>query len=92
MLTNGCQVLRHLCVDGITANYEHTKNMVLNSIGIVTALSPILGYEKTSEIAKEAFDTGGSVVDIVREKGLLSEEKIEEIFSIENLMNPQYIR
>ncbi len=92
MLTNGCTVLRHLCVDGITANHEHTKAMVLNSIGIVTALSPMLGYEVTSQIAKEAFETGGSVVDIVRQRGLLSEEKIEEVFSIENLMNPQYIR
>jgi len=92
MLTNGCTVLRHLCVDGITANHEHTKAMVLNSIGIVTALSPMLGYELTSQIAKEAFETGGSVVDIVRQRGLLSEEKIEEVFSIENLMNPQYIR
>lgn len=91
MLTNSSEILRELCVDGITANHEHTKNMVLNSIGIVTALSPILGYEKTSEIAKKAFASGGSVVDIIREEGLISEEKMEEIFGIDNLMNPQYI-
>lgn len=91
-LTRACDTLRELCVDGITANAERTREMVLNSVGIVTALNPILGYEQSAAIAKEAFETGGSVIDIVRAKGLLSDEKLDEIFSIENLMHPKFIR
>ncbi|HLP28229.1 MAG TPA: aspartate ammonia-lyase [Candidatus Didemnitutus sp.] len=91
-LTNACSTLRERCVDGITANVEHTRNMVMNSIGIVTALNPILGYEATAAIAKEAFETGGSVIDIVRAKGLLDDAKINEIFSLDNLMHPKFIR
>lgn len=91
-LGRACTTLRELCIDGITANAERTREMVLNSVGIVTALNPILGYEASASIAKEAFETGGSVIDIVRNKGLLSEEKIQEIFSLENLMHPKFIR
>ncbi|MEY3386759.1 MAG: aspartate ammonia-lyase [Bacteroidota bacterium] len=91
-LERACTTLRLRCVDGITANAERTRSMVLNSVGIVTALNPILGYETSAEIAKEAFETGGSVIDIVRAKGLLSDEKIDEIFSLENLMHPRFIR
>lgn len=91
-LTNACSTLRERCVDGITANAEHARNMVMNSIGIVTALNPILGYEATAAIAKEAYETGGSVIDIVRAKGLLDDAKIDEIFSLENLMHPKFIR
>jgi aspartate ammonia-lyase len=91
-LGRACTTLRELCIDGITANAERTREMVLNSVGIVTALNPILGYEQSAAIAKEAFETGGSVIDIVRAKGLLSDEKLDEIFSIENLMYPKFIR
>ncbi|MBU3678941.1 MAG: aspartate ammonia-lyase [Candidatus Kapabacteria bacterium] len=91
-LGRACTTLRERCIDGITANAERTRSMVLNSVGIVTALNPILGYEASAQIAKEAFETGGSVIDIVRAKGLLSDEKIDEIFSIENLMHPKFIR
>ncbi|NQW29293.1 MAG: aspartate ammonia-lyase [Ignavibacteria bacterium] len=90
-LTTASNTLRTKCIDGISANVEHSRNMVLNSVGIVTALSPILGYEITSQIAKEAFETGGSVIDIVRSKELLSDETIDKVFSIENLMNPTFI-
>lgn len=91
MLTNACTTLRERCVSGITANREHARTMVLQSIGIVTSLNPILGYEASAEIAAEAMKTGESIPDIVRRKGLLSEEKISEIFSIENLVRPKYI-
>jgi aspartate ammonia-lyase len=84
--------LREKCVVGITANEEHSRNLVINSVGIVTALNPILGYDVCSSIAKEAFETGGNVIDIVRQRSLLSEERIQEIFSIDNLMNPKFFR
>jgi len=90
MLSNGCRVLREKCVDGITANAERTKEMVMNSIGIVTVLNPILGYETAASIAREAFETGGSVIDIVKKRGLVDEAMIDEIFSIDNLRRPRY--
>jgi aspartate ammonia-lyase len=92
MLSNGCRVLREKCVDGITANVDHAKAMVLNSIGIVTMLNPYLGYEQTASIAREAFETGGSVIDIVRQRGLLDDRTLEELFSIDNLRKPKYYR
>jgi aspartate ammonia-lyase len=80
------------CINGITANEEACRNMVMNSIGIVTALNPILGYEACSNIAKEALETGKSVHQIaVEEKKLITEEKWEEIFNIENLIHPKFI-
>ncbi len=91
-LTRASETLRTRCVDGITANADHTKSMVMNSVGIVTALNPILGYEATAEIAREAFETSGSVIDIVRAKGLLSDDVLAEVFSVENLMHPRFIQ
>ncbi|MBN9399256.1 MAG: aspartate ammonia-lyase ['Candidatus Kapabacteria' thiocyanatum] len=91
-LTRACHTLRTKCVTGITANPEHARTMVLNSIGIVTALNPILGYEVSASIAKEAYETGGNIIDIVRQRKLLSEEKIAEVFSLDNLMHPRFIR
>jgi aspartate ammonia-lyase len=90
-LTQACYTLESKCVVGITANADRTKQMVLQSVGIVTALNPILGYEVSASIAKEAFDTGGNVIDIVRDRNLISEALLEKIFSIENLMNPKFI-
>lgn len=92
MLTRACKVLREKCVAGITANESVCNQLVYNSIGIVTALNPILGYDECSAIAKESLSTGESVIDIVIKRGLLSKEKLEEIFSHENLMNPKFIQ
>lgn len=92
VLSRASTTLSERCIDGITANAEHARAMVFNSVGIVTALNPILGYEATAAIAKEAFETGGNVIDIVRKSGLLDEKMIDEIFSIENLMRPKFIK
>jgi aspartate ammonia-lyase len=91
-MTNVLYSLINKCIDGITANEEVCRNMVMNSIGIVTALNPILGYELCSSIAKEALETGKSVHDIaVTERNLITQEKWDEIFSIENLIHPKFI-
>jgi aspartate ammonia-lyase len=83
--------LRVHCVEGITANAERTRDMVLNSLGIVTLLKPSLGYKQCSELAREGFETGKSLHDIVvKEKKLLSQEKWDEIFSFDNLINPKF--
>ncbi|WP_308199204.1 lyase family protein [Chitinophaga sedimenti] len=69
-MTNACNALREKCVSGITANAEHTRAMVMGSIGIVTQLNPIIGYEQSAAIAREALETGKSVHDpAVKEKG-----------------------
>ena len=85
-------VERRKCVDGITANKEHCRKLVENSIGIVTALNPIIGYQNSTAIAKEALETNRSVYDLVLEKGLLTKEKLDEILSPENMMRPRFVR
>jgi aspartate ammonia-lyase len=91
-LTKACHALREKCIVGITANVEHSKNLVMQSIGIVTQLNPILGYEECSSIAKEALKTGKSIYQIVvKEKQLITQAKWDEIYSIENLIHPRFI-
>ncbi|WP_306353490.1 aspartate ammonia-lyase [Flavobacterium sp. '19STA2R22 D10 B1'] len=91
-MENACYTLESKCINGITANEEVCRNLVMNSIGIVTSLNPILGYEKCSAIAKEALKTGKSVHQIVVEEGkLISQTKWDEIYSLENMINPQFI-
>ncbi|WP_299708855.1 aspartate ammonia-lyase [uncultured Pontibacter sp.] len=91
-LENACYTLQAKCVDGITANEEICKNMVMNSIGIVTSLNPILGYEESASIAKEALATGKSIHEItVLERKLITQAKWDEIFSMENLIHPKFI-
>ena len=70
--------LRVECIDGITINRERCLNMVRNSIGIVTALNPYIGYKNSTKVAKEALETGRAVYDIVLEKGLMTQEKLDE--------------
>ncbi|MCK6458754.1 MAG: aspartate ammonia-lyase [Planctomycetes bacterium] len=83
--------LRVNCVEGITANADRTREMVLNSLGIVTALKPKLGYKKCAEIAREGYETGKSLHDIVvKERKLLTEQQWDGIFSFENLIEPKF--
>jgi len=91
MLCNGFKVLADKCIDGITANKEHCRAMVLNSIGIVTALNPIIGYENSAAVAREALSGGRSVYDLVQEKGLMDKALLDEVLSTENLMHPRFI-
>lgn len=86
LLINSMITLRVRCIDGITANVEHCRRMVENSISIVTALNPELGYETSSMLSKEAVATGKSVYNLVLEKKLLSKERLDELLSPENLV------
>ncbi len=91
-LTKACNTLKDKCVVGITANAERSKNMVMQSIGIVTQLNPILGYEECSSIAKEALATGKSIYEIVViERQLITQTKWDEVYSIDNLIHPKFI-
>lgn len=88
MLTNACNMFTERCIKGITANVEHCESLVRDSIGIVTAFNPFIGYEKSSAIARKALLTGRSVVDLIKEEGLLDDQKIKDIMNPANLTGP----
>src|SRR2546430_907337 len=87
-LRNGCDTLRERCVTGITANRERMAQTVRESIGLVTALNPYIGYSAASEVAREALATGRTVYDLGLEKKLLSKEQLDEILRPEILTRP----
>jgi aspartate ammonia-lyase len=89
MLNRGMDTLREKCISGITVNAEHCENMVKHSIGIVTVLSPVLGYESTSAVAKKALKTGKSVYDIILEDKILTQEKLDKLLDPKYMLNPQ---
>lgn len=89
MLKNGMSTLRSRCIEGITANPENCRGMVENSIGLVTALNPVLGYETCTKLAKEALERNIGVYDLVIEKKLLTNEKLNKLLKPENMINPQ---
>ena len=90
LLSNACTTLADKCISGITANAEHTKAMVLNSIGLITFLNPYIGHHMGDVIGKEAATSGKTVQALVLEKELLSKEELDLILSTENLMHPEY--
>lgn len=90
ILTNACVNLRDKCVDGITVNKEVCEGYVFNSIGIVTYLNPFIGHHNGDKVGKICAKTGKGVKEVVLELGLLTEEELNDILSIENLMNPTY--
>ncbi len=90
LLSNACVTLAEKCVAGITANAEHTKQMVFNSVGIITFLNPYIGHHMGDLIGKEAVATGKNIRELVLEKELLSEEELDKILSVDNLMHPKY--
>lgn len=90
-MTNAIQTLIDKCLGGITANEKICADFVMNSIGIVTALNPVLGYETCSEIAKEADKTGKSVHTIVvKERKYITQAKWEKIYSVDNMLHPKF--
>ena len=91
MLGRACRTLADRCVDGITANREVCRRMVENSIGLVTALNPYIGYERSTIVADEALKSGRSVYEIVLEKGYLSKGQLDDILSPENMTRPRYL-
>lgn len=79
--------LRTKCVDGITANEKVLKHYMETTVGIVTALNPVIGYEKSTELAGEAYRTGKGIMEIIREKKILTEQQIKELLDPEKLTN-----
>jgi aspartate ammonia-lyase len=91
MLRNVMFTLSRRCIMGITANSERCLSMARNSLGLATALTPYIGYDKASEIAKEAFVTGKSVYDLVMERGVLSKRQLDKLLSPESMIKPRRI-
>ncbi len=91
ILKNGCITLASRCISGIEANRDICRGYVEKSIGLVTALVPVIGYETSAAIAKEALKTGGSVYELVLAKGLLSKEQLDEMLRPENMTDPREI-
>ena len=88
-LANAFQTLEHRCVRGITANPDRLKEHLDRSIVLVTALNPYIGYQHATEVAQEALETGKRVYDIVLDRGLLDQAKLDEILRPESLTSPR---
>lgn len=88
MLKNGMGTLLHRCIKGITANEAHCRQTVLNSIGLITALNPVIGYENATAVAKEALESNRGVYELILEKGLMSKDELEERLRPENMIGP----
>lgn len=91
ILKNGCITLVARCINGIEANRDVCQSYVQTSIGLVTALVPVIGYEQSAAIAKEALRTGGSVYDLVLKKGLLTRAQLNDMLRPENMTDPREI-
>lgn len=87
LLRRAMTMLEERCVSGITANEEHCAAQVHNSIGVVTALNPYIGYENATRIAKRALAENRSVVDLVTEEKLLDAEKLKELLAPEKMLH-----
>ena len=81
LLINAARTLRTFCIDGITANADVLKHYVEFSIGTVTALNPVIGYDKATELAAEALKNGEGIVELIREKHILTDEQLNEILN-----------
>ena len=90
LLTRGMSTLRELCIVGIEANEEVCRRNVLDSIGIVTYLNPVIGHHNGDLVGRECARSGRSVREVVLEMGLLEESVLDEILSPENLLRPHF--
>jgi aspartate ammonia-lyase len=86
MLKNGMETLNHRCIKGITANEKRCRELVENSVGLVTALVPYIGYEESGRIAAEALQSGQSVYDLVLDKKLMSKNDLDNVLMPENMI------
>jgi len=89
LLTQAMTMLETRCVRGITANAERCRQMVEQSIGIITAVNPFIGYENATRIAKAALESGRGVLDLIREEELMSEEALQDLLTPSNMIRPR---
>ncbi len=89
ILSIAIRLLADRCVKGITANREHCRELVEGSIGIITAVNPYIGYENSTRLAKNALETGRSVMELIIEEGLMTETELADILKPENMTKPR---
>lgn len=92
ILTNMLKVFTDKCISGITANERRANFYAQSTVSLATALNPYIGYAKAAEIVKESVATGRSIIDIARDKKLLTEQEIAEILDPVNMTEPQVPR
>jgi aspartate ammonia-lyase len=95
LLLKGSMAFRTKCVDGIVADEKVLEHYMETTVGIVTALNPVLGYEKATEVADEAYKTGKGALEVIREHKLLTEAQIKDILDpakLTNLDKSKYIK
>jgi aspartate ammonia-lyase len=85
LFVNAANTLRKFCVEGITANADVCQHYLESSIGTVTALNPVIGYDRATELAAEALESGDGILELVREKHVLTDQQIDEILNPEAL-------
>jgi len=88
MLTGAADTFVVNCIDGITANEEHCRELVEGSVGTVTALCPHIGYARAAKIAKEALRSGISVQQLILDEGILTKEKLDTILNAYGMTEP----
>ena len=92
ILTNALKVFTDKCIKGITANEDRCYQYATDSMSIATALNPYIGYSKAADIAKESLLTGKSIKEVILEKKLISEKKLNEILSPMSMTKPGFIK
>ncbi len=88
LLTNAVNMFNFLCIGGIEANETRCKELLDNSLGLVTALNPYLGYETSTTIAKEALSSGASIISLIKEQNLLTDEQLADILQADKMTQP----
>ena len=87
LLMNGAMTMRDKCVAGITVNEKVLARIMETTVGTVTALVPVLGYDKATELADEAYKSGKGLLEVVREKKVLTDAQIRELLDPAKLTN-----
>jgi aspartate ammonia-lyase len=87
LLYNTSRAFRTQCVDGITVNEKVLEHYMETTVGIVTALNPVVGYEKATELAQEAYKSGKGILEVIREKHVLTEDQIKDLLDPVKLAN-----
>jgi aspartate ammonia-lyase len=88
-MTRACNILRERCIDGITANPDQMRMFVERSVGVITALVPVLGYETTTKIAKQALETGRGVYELVCDAGLMTRAELDRLLNPKAMTAPR---
>lgn len=88
LLTNGCRTLTRRCVTGMSTNVDVCRQYVERSIGLATALAPVLGYERSAEIAHQALASNRSISEVALEKRYLTQEQLDQLLDPARMTRP----